>query len=521
MAWSPVQAWRWTARVRLCTLLVLTLSAPPATAREPGPPTLRAEQEAATPREVGTCKPGSLPGLVWHGTERQLTLARLAAYVAPVYWFSPDEPGLRGPDGGDIQLPQALPFEAAADTPVVYYQFSEVSLSGGDAGRASLQRKEDPGETVVDLRYVASFELAFFAYFPSEQGVGAHTHDVETAEFKLVVFSTDNEAFQKATGMRCDPVEQVVLVTRVSGKAHGLFWYWNVSDTDEGSRFPMHLLVEEGKHALATDKNGDGYFTPGYDVSRSVNDAWGVRDATRSGLLFSGSYQAWMSKVRRPEDRIYPPLPPDSPLQGAFERPGDAGPRVEYALRPLPPATQARSVPGLYPFLEDKEVPGWPVIKEAGTLEDLGEWVDAGRSLRSWSLSLYVDGDVGIGLVLPFLVVKNLELPMAGGYLVHRLYLKDKGLRDFGWMAMYTPSASRWFDHYLAAGVEWDSEPLRRRTDVVLELGFKFRVNISRSPVKFLGVFTDFWGVRLGIKSYGFFDVDRLTYVFEVGAGTW
>ncbi|NMO13570.1 hypothetical protein HPC49_00440 [Pyxidicoccus fallax] len=471
------------------------------------------------------CRLDALPGVVWHGTETKLSLARLAAYAAPIYWFSPDEPRLRSEEAGDIQLPQALPFQPAAATPVVYYQFDEVSLSGGDTGRASLQRREDPGDTEVDLRYVTSFQLDFFAYFPTEQGVGAHTHDVETAEFKAIVVSTASEVFQEFTGLRCSPTEHVVLVTRVSGKAHGLFWYWNVSDTDEDTRFPMHLLVEEGKHALGTDKNGDGYYTPGYDVSRSVNDAWGVRDATRGGQLFSGSYQAWMTKVRRPEDRLFPPLPEDSPLRAALKRREGAGARAEYTLRPLPPAAQARSVPGLSPFLEDKEVPGWPEIKEAGTLEDLGEWVEADRSLRSLSLSFYADGDVGLSFVFPFLVVKNLELPVAGGYLVHRMYLKDDQLRDLGWMALYTPSASRWFDTYFAAGVEWDLEEsgagTRRRTDFVMESGIKFRVNISRSPVSALRVLTDFWGLRLGIKSYGFFDVDRLTYVFEVGAGTW
>lgn len=499
------------ARVRLCLLMSLALSGTRAPAREP--------------TEDGACELGSLPGVVWHGTEPRLTLARLAAYLAPIYWFSPDEPGLRAVEAGDIRLPEHLPFEDAADRPVVYFQFSELSLSGGDVGRASVQRREDPGETVVDLRYLASFQLGFYIYFPSEQGVGAHTHDVEVAEFKAIVFSTAEEAFHERTGMRCDPPEWVVLVTRVTGKAHGLFWYWNVSETDEDSRFPMHLLVEEGKHALATDKNGDGYYTPGYDVSRSVNDAWGVRDATRGGQLLSGKYEAWMTKVRRPEDRIFPPLPEDSPLRLAMERREGIEPRVEYVLRPLPPAERARSVPGLYPFLADKEVPGWPELLEAGTLEEIGEWVEAGRSLRSVSFSLYSDGDLGLAFVFPFLVVKNLELPVAGGFLVHRMYLKDESLRDFGWMVMYTPSASRWFDTYLAAGAEWHSErtgeSTRRRTDFVLESGIKFRVNISHSPVRFLSVLTDFWGVRFGIKNYGFFDVDRLTYVFEVGAGAW
>ena len=36
------------------------------------------------------------------------------------------------------------------------------------------------------------------------------------------------------------------------------------------------------RHGLATDKNGDGVFTPGYDV----NDAWCVRDIIRTGMLY-------------------------------------------------------------------------------------------------------------------------------------------------------------------------------------------------------------------------------------------
>jgi hypothetical protein len=202
-----------------------------------------------------------------------------------------------------------------------------------------------------------------------------------------------------------------------------------------------------------------------------------------------------------------------------------AGPRPEYALRPLPSAERARSVPGLYPFLKDKDVPDWPEVKEAGTLEDLGEWVEEGQTLRSLSLSLYSDGALGAALVVPLLLVKNVEAPMAGGYLLHRLYLKDQGLRDFGWMVLYTPSASRWFDTYFAAGVEWDREGSGEsrvsRTDFVLETRIKLRVNLSRSPLRFLGVLTPFWGVRFGVKNYGFQDIDRLTYVIEVGAGVW
>lgn len=103
------------------------------------------------------------------------------------------------------------------------------------------------------------------------------------------------------------------------------------------------------------------------------------------------------------------------------------------------------------------------------------------------------------------------------------MYLKDRA-RDFGWMLLYAPSASRWMDTYLAAGVEWDNRVIddgTRRTDAdfVLETGLKFRANISNSPFRFLTFFIDFWGLRVGIKNTGFFDIDRFSYVFEIGAG--
>ena len=59
-----------------------------------------------------------------------------------------------------------------------------------------------------------------------------------------------------------------------------------------------------------------------------------------------------------------------------------------------------------------------------------------------------------------------------------------------------------------------------RVVGVVTQMGMKFRAQIGRSPLKFLGFLTDFWGFRAGIKNYGFFDIDRLTYVIEIGAGS-
>jgi len=55
------------------------------------------------------------------------------------------------------------------------------------------------------------------------------------------------------------------------------------------------------------------------------------------------------------------------------------------------------------------------------------------------------------GFRFPFFIVAHLNDPMTGGYLVHRMYLKNKRLRDLGWMITYMPSGSRWMDTYLGA----------------------------------------------------------------------
>ncbi len=494
-------------------------SAPPLHAQDDTPPS-----SAELGQASAACDFSSLPGAVWWGTEGRMSLERLAAYIAPVYWFSPDEPLLYGAEGAEIRAPEAFPFETAPDAPVIYYQFDEIVIEENAQIPAYVEDITDKGASVIDLERVGALRLNYYAYFSDEVGVGAHEHDVEAAEFKIVVLRSTGDYVREHSDIRCDESYYVAFVTRVTAKAHGLRWFWNVIDVDEGTKFPMFLLVEEGKHGLATDKNSDGYYTPGYDVSRYINDAWGVRDVIRSGALFTGGYQNWMTKVRRPEHRVFPPLPEDSPLRAELERRGDYDePYVEYELRPFPPADMADAE--LYGFLVDKYVQGWPDIQEASELQGLVDWIEEGAVEKALSIALYSDGErAGVSWVFPLLIVRNFEVPLSGGFLVQRMYLKDK-LRDFGWMMMYAPSASRWVDTYFAAGVEWDSKVIdgirSRDADFVLETGFKFRANISRTPLRFLTFFTDFWGVRAGVKNTGFFDIERLTYVFEVGAGVW
>ena len=164
-------------------------------------------------------------------------------------------------------------------------------------------------------------------------------------------------------------------------------------------------------------------------------------------------------------------------------------------------------------------------VKEAQEFKQFTDWVSEGNAVKSLAISLYADGDLGFAWVFPLFIVKNMEVSVSGGFLVWRMYLKDQDLQDFGWTIMYANSASRWIDSYFATGVEWDSEVVDgiKSTEAffIMETGLKFRVNVTTSALKFLAVFTDFWGFRAGIKNYGFFDIDRLTYVLEFGAGAW
>jgi hypothetical protein len=53
----------------------------------------------------------------------------------------------------------------------------------------------------------------------------------------------------------------------------------------------------------------------------------------------------------------------------------------------------------------------------------------------------------------------------------------------------------------------------------VAESGVKLRARIRVTTLDFLSVLTDFWGVRVGVKSDGLFEFSRIGYLAEVGAG--
>ena len=467
------------------------------------------------PESVPCCEHRDLPGVVWYGGDSLMTASKMAALVAPILWYSPDEPLLQEADGKEIMIPEPFPFEGTASGPVSYYRVRTVKGGVGQTG-AWTPDPEIRGEGVIDLDRTNAVEIDFFFYYSSEEGLGAHEHDVESTEFQLAIWELDH----------CEAgCRYAISVPRVNAKAHGLLWYDNTLEIDKYAVFPMTILVEEGKHASCTDKNGDGYYTPGFDVNKRVNDAWGIRDVMRGGALFTGGFQSWFVKVRTPDHRVFPPLPEDSPLR--YRLSGDDGTfapeNAVYELRPFPHPDEAAADPHLVPFIADKGDPDWPEVDQDTALKDLGGLFDGENFAKSLSVAVRTDGDWGVSFVFPLLIFKNIQDPMGGGWIMNRLYFKDKKLRDVGWNILYSPSASRWIDGYAAFGVEWDYGESRQYlgADWMFETGIKFRANINHSPLRFMSKFgTDFWGLRMGLKAKGLLPVNEWAYVLELGAGS-
>ena len=460
----------------------------------------------------------------WDGTDPQMTLHQLASYCAPIFWFSPDEPELNNKQGKSINIPASFPFQGDSNVPVVYYQVREILSSEETSEKSVMLSDENKDKTIIDLRKIAGFNIEYNHYYRFEVGLGKHNHDTEQAQFKVYVHKEKDEY----------EVEHYYLyLIQATGKAHALMWYDNIYHMNMDNlnielQLPFHILVEEGKHASVTDMNGDGYYTPGYDVNIRMNDAWGLRDVIRTGELFSPKFESWMAKVRRPEHRVFPPLPADSPHREKYEVNSVYAPdNAVYELRPMPAPADALPDKVLAKDMSSYYSEDWPEIKGLSKVSKFYDWWEAENLIKSVGISFRMNDVPGISIAFPLLIVKNVEVPLVGGWLVNRIYLQDKHLRDFGWGLLYTPSASRFMDPYFSLGVEIDQyyksgeTVLSSYTDFVFETGIKLRGNVKFSPLKFLGALTDFWGVRFGIKNKGFWSVDNIDYVFEIGAGVW
>ncbi len=461
------------------------------------------------------------PFVFWTGSKSEMTYRELASYCAPIFWFSPDEPELKNKSGKDINIPAYFPFEKATDKPVVYYQFRNILKLENASGDVTKKDKTDKNNSTIDLSKIAAIDIDYSHYYRNEAGLGGHMHDTEQSQFKIYVEKTKHG----------DSLIYRMVLMQVTAKAHALPWYDNIYDLDIHStelKLPFHILVEEGKHASCTDINGDGVYTPGYDVNVRTNDAWGLRDIIRTGSLFTADFQSYMAKNRKPEHRVFPPLPDDSPLIAKYKVNGVYAPdNAIYELRAMPNAVLALPDKKLEHDMSGYAANQWPLVSKDTDTKKFFSWIETDLLIKSFAVNARYDDDAwGVSFTFPLLIVKNVETPLIGGWMVNRIYLQGEKFRDLGYNLLITPSASRFMDPYFSAGVESKylvdgSGNTSRKTDFVLETGLKFRANVIFSPLKFLSFLTDFWGLRLGVKNTGFPLIENLNYTVELGAGVW
>lgn len=452
--------------------------------------------------EGGSIRPDGIL-LCTHSTT--LPLSAVAGRAAPILWFSPDEqlldaglPGSHTPGRFDFDLDPS-------NDPVVYFDFYAVY---GD----------DPVQErgVADLSRVESFVIDYVFYYKRDYGLGSHRHDLEYVRLTLRV----EEA---ACG-------RALRLIRAEGAAHGSEWYHNVLDLtfDEtlDTSFPLTVLVEEGKHASSPDRNGDGHYTPRYDVNRRVSEAWGVRDTLRSGDIATPKYDAASTKPRRPAHRVGPRTLPDECLYASYRLRDSDGrplpPSVRYELRPAPSYVECRAVIDgrfdLCKTMADREIgvppytgrdPGDPFIRILGPNRPLTGYSDA------LSIGYRRDGAVNAMTVAYPLI--SLEIPRVGGWLVPKVSLASfdwcgwtcrEWIRRRSFDVLYLPSVSRWADWYASVGrLSLVDEPDRTE----FEIGARFRFMLG----------DQFVGFQLGLRWSGFNEVRQQRMVFETSLGVW
>lgn len=459
--------------------------------------------------------------LIWEGTNPKMKVSELAAYCAPIFWYSADEPELRNKSGKYIRIPAPFPFESKSDSPVVYYQLTYILTRKNTRGPAFKKDFFIPGNSEINLSGITAFDIYYSHYYKYEAGLGSHKNDTEQAQFQFF-----SRYYLDSNNVK----HYMIFFIRVTAKAHALEWYDNIYEIntdhpDYELSLPFNILVEEGKHASCSDMNADGYYTPGYDVNIRKNDAWGLRDVIRTGELFSSDFQSWMAKVRRPEFRVFPPLPEDSPLRKKYTINGIYAPdNAIYQLRPMPSSEKARDQL-LKHDMEDYYFEYSPNISKESSKNNFIDWFTSDNFINSLGVSYRADQASGISFCFPFLIIKNVGAPLIGGWLVNRIYLENKNFRDFGYNILYTPSASRFLDPYLSFGLQVNNigkyDNSNTTIDFVFETGIKIRGNVTYSPFKFLSILSPFWGLRLGVKNTGFMSINHLNYILEFGAGVW
>jgi hypothetical protein len=417
------------------------------------------------------------------------TLDELAHLLAPALWFSPDEPLLARTHA----LPAPLPCDAA-DQATVYYQPIRVMLQSADLG-FPLRADERL------MANVTSLVIRFFFYYPRDIGFEGHRHDLEAADFGIEIDHLAADCYQ-------------IRLDKVVGLAHGVDWYNNRLQIAADTKLPLTLLVEEGKHASAPDRNADGIYTPGYDVNERINDAWGVRDVLGSSYLGgAGQFSATMSKHREPGSAMLPPAQAEACLVPA--------PWVEHAwgevlgryqLRPAWAVAGCHGYPDEGRLREMFENNGFGQSPRTTDGVGITELMTPWRASTLWpSVSLRWDRRLGLAFAFRGLDLRDL-------YLVPKL---DLGFdRELAIELLVTPTASQTVSRYLSMGPARERLDDQLRWTYALETGFKIRFRLEGWQ-RALAIGHRFGGFRFGVRASGFPEFDSIRFIAEIGAGTW
>ncbi len=432
--------------------------------------------------------------VVYLGAERP-TIERIAQCAAPILWLSPDENYATAPEeypsprGPVVETCHPVPLKGRAQPtgrPTVYWS----------------SEQEPDGRQPVRAR--TTFAIRYSFYYSHDAG---HCGDLEEILLSFYVVNAE-----PATNSG----QWEVRVTEVQGAAHGNFGLDNVlrvgrnGERAIGLRLPLTVLVEEDKHASVPDRNGDGFYTPGYDVNRAINDAWGLRDNFASGT-FAAGYDASMSKPTRalhPWARVFPNTPrsrseralweggvgrwPDSPCPAPEDKMADCV--REYRLLP------EGSITGPLGDHDPRKRPGFGSTLLSGMLMTLAYRRDS------------VAGDSIVGTVPLFGEVGFRRVPLVAW----NIGLKVSGLSTdwAGADILITPSlAGRHKDWYVAIGQRWDKDD-KRIGPVEIEGGLRFRMKLTGS--KFLDRIP-LLGLRVGVRADTGLRNSRL--IFESGGG--
>jgi hypothetical protein len=228
-------------------------------------------------------RPSPSTSTIWTEGE-PFSLSTIAAKAAPVLWFSPGEPLLTS--GRVVPAAIRVNGESALERPTVFFRIEAVRLLY-DVPSKTAHPFDVPIDAVWNEKRASAtgsglsvddlfgLTIRYMMYYPQDIGFGGHPHDLENFVVTIDITDDDHDAKLRAK------------IVDVEGLAHGIDIYSNELDVAAHNdvKFPIRVLIEEGKHAVAPDRNADGIFERGYDADVMSGEAWGINDGISSGKV--------------------------------------------------------------------------------------------------------------------------------------------------------------------------------------------------------------------------------------------